>query len=380
MTEKLYYLDSYMSRFEATVLSCEGRDGGYAVVLDRTAFFPEEGGQYSDRGTLGGAAVTDVREVSGVIYHICSSPLECGVRVSGVIDFDERFEKMQCHTAEHILCGLFHKYYGVDNVGFHLGAEDVTLDISAPLEWCELIRVEELANRVITENVSVTAHYPTAEELPALKYRAKLELTEGVRIINIGEYDSCACCAPHVAFTGEIGSVKILDAQKMRGGMRIHITAGERAYRIYRKMYDNLSAISRALSVPRLESAEGVARLLSELDAERERYKSARLALLLHEARDIPATDGSVVRLFPDATQEELREVANAAGGRVGGILVLLSGGEGCYKYVISSASVDLRAECKKINAALGGRGGGSSVMIQGGFGATLSEIEKYFI
>lgn len=379
MTEKLYYKDAYMREFSSAVLSCDATEGGYAIALAATAFFPEEGGQYADTGTLNGMIVKDVRERDGVIYHITDTPIEVGRVAVGAIYFDARFEKMQCHTAEHILCGLIHKTYGLDNVGFHLGADDVTMDISKPLSWEELMEIEYRANLVVQENVTVTAIYPTPDELPALEYRSKLDLTENVRIVNIGSYDSCACCAPHVRSTGEIGLIKILDAEKLRGGMRLHIRAGVRAYREVAKMYKSLTAISHLLSLPRLETPDGVRKLLSDYEAKKTDYKNARALYFEREAELIAPTERSLVLAFTDATQDELRVLANAAVDKVGGILVLLSGTDGAYRFVLASHSVDLRTEVKKITAALGGGGGGSTVMAQGTLTATLTEIEKYF-
>ncbi len=380
MTEKLYYEDSYIKEFDATVTGCHECDGGYEITLDRTAFFPEEGGQYADTGKISGIEVLAVREDSGEIYHKISVPITKGAAVHGKINFDARFEKMQCHTAEHILSGILHTLYGVDNVGFHLGGEDVTLDISTPLTWEQLIRAEELVNRAIFENIEVIAVYPTAEELSSLEYRSKLDITENVRIINIGDYDSCACCAPHVKRTGECGSMKILDCEKLRGGMRIHITVGIRAYRTYLKMYENLSEISHALSVPRLDTAVAVGKLASDFESLKNAYKHARLSYFEREAELIESTDKNLVLCYDNATHDELRAIANSAAGKVAGLLVLLSGSDGEYKYIISSQSVDLRSECKKINAALCGRGGGSQSMVQGSFAASLSDIKEYFI
>ena len=380
MTEKLYYKDAYLKEFCAVVLSCEEANEGYAVVLDKTAFFPEEGGQYSDRGTLDSVSVTNVSEVDGVIYHYTDAPVEVGKSVIGRIDFSERYEKMQCHTAEHILSGLIHKIYGLNNVGFHLGSDDVTMDVSAPLSEEDLLKIEALANEVIYSNVEVVAIYPEPEKLSELTYRSKLDITENVRIINIGEIDSCACCAPHVSRTGEIGMIMILDYEKLRGGMRIHISAGKRAYRIYRKMYENLADISHMLSVPRLNTADAVEKTLSDLEEKKMEYKASRIAYFEREADLIKESSGNIVLSFSDATQDELRALANKAIDKVGGILVLLSKNEDGYKYLLASKSVDLKNEIKKINAALCGRGGGSSVMVQGSFGATLAEINDFFI
>ena len=380
MTEKLYYKDAYIKNFSSRVLSCEPTNGGYAIVLAATAFFPEEGGQYADTGVLNGIIVNDVQEKDGVIYHMTDTPIEVGTVAAGTIYFNARYEKMQCHTAEHILCGLIFKTYGLNNVGFHLGADDVTMDISAPLTWDRLMEIEHRANLIVYENVPVTTVFPTPEELPSLEYRSKLDLTENVRIVNIGDYDSCACCAPHVAATGEIGLIKILDAEKLRGGMRIHIRAGIRAYREVAKMQEALSDISHMLSLPRLDTPDGVRKLLSDYESKKSDLKAARERYFEREAELVAPTEGNLVLSFLDATQDDLRTLANAAISKIGGILVLLSGSDGAYRFVLASRSVDLRTEVKKITAALGGGGGGSSIMAQGTLAATLTEIEKYFI
>ena len=262
MTEKLYYNDAYLKEFTARVISCDVSGDLYDAVLDKTAFFPEEGGQYSDRGTLGSAKVVNVKEKDGIIHHYADSALDVGAEVVGKIDFDERYEKMQCHTGEHILSGIIHSLYGLDNVGFHLGADEVTMDVSAPLTREQLDEVERLANEVIYKNVEVVASFPTQAELSAMEYRSKLDLYENVRIVKIGDYDSCACCAPHVKYTGEIGVIKILDSAKLRGGIRLFITAGRRAVRVFGEYYKTLQSASALLSLPKFEIVGGINKLL----------------------------------------------------------------------------------------------------------------------
>lgn len=379
MTEKLYYKDAYLAEFTATVLACETAENGYRIVLDKTAFFPEEGGQYSDRGYIESARVSDVREKLGVIYHFADSPLAVGASVNCKIDFDERYEKMQCHTAEHILSGLIHTHFGLDNVGFHLGTDYVTMDVSGVLERADLDRIEDLANAVVFENVAVTSEFPKPEELSTMNYRAKLDITENVRIVRIGEYDACACCAPHVARSGECGLIKILDFQKLRGGIRMFITAGRRALAYFRAMFNSASEISQLLSVPKEEISDGVSKLAEALAKERADFKTYRLSSAKARAAAIEHTTGNLVLHFADFEGEELRAFASEAISSVDGILVALGGNDGAYKYVIVSNTTDLRAASRDINAALGGRGGGSPTMIQGSFTADLNAIKTYF-
>ena len=379
MTEKLYYIDAYIKEFTATVLSSEKVGEYYIVTLDKTAFFPEEGGQYADTGFIDGKRVVDVRLKDGEIYHKVDGELAIGRSVFCTIDFDSRYEKMQCHSAEHILSGLFSKYYGTRNVGFHLGSEDVTMDISLPLDREDIFKIEQLANKIVAENVDIISYFPTAAELSTLEYRSKMEIDGDVRIVKIGEYDTCACCAPHVSKTGEIGIIKILDFEKLRGGMRIHITAGARAYKVVSLMHENLARISRALSVPRLNTADAVDKTLSDLAEARFLYKQARESQFKMLAKYIEKTDKNSVLVYPDATIDELRILANEAGDSIGGYLVLLSGEENNYKYVIYSSKRGLKGEIKNINATLFGKGGGSDTMAMGSFLATLSSIEEYF-
>ena len=379
MTDKLYYKDAYIKEFDANVLLVRKEEKGYAVVLDKTAFFPEEGGQYSDHGFIGDARVEDVKEANGLIYHYTDKPVEEGTKVHCKIDFDERYEKMQCHSGEHILSGLIHKLYGLDNVGFHLGAVDVTMDISAPLTREQLDKVEELANEIIYKNIEIRTEFPASDELSGMEYRAKLDLTENVRIVRIGEYDACACCAPHVKRTGEIGVIKILDFAKLRGGIRIRITAGWRALREFRSLYNTAGEVSALLSVPKTDIAEGTKKLLSSLAEEKAKFSEYRLKRISEEAYSMKRIEGNCVTVIPEANVEELIAFANIATEKVSGRLVLLCGEEGAYKYVISSCAEDLRAEAKEINKSLLGRGGGKPNMIQGSFSSSLAEIKKYF-
>ena len=203
-TEKLYDKDSHRKEFEAMVLSCEekctadGKKTGYRVVLDRTAFFPEGGGQFGDVGWLDDTEVFDTHEKNGVIYHETKEPLESGQTVKGKLNFEVRFDRMQQHSGEHILSGLVHSLYGYDNVGFHLGAEITTLDFNGELTEEQVRDLELRANRAVFENVPVQVLYPTKEQLKSVNYRSKIEIEGQVRIVSIPGYDICACCAPHV--------------------------------------------------------------------------------------------------------------------------------------------------------------------------------------
>ena len=228
-TEKLYYADPYQTTFTARVLGCEAGKGGYLVTLDRTAFYPEGGGQPADHGTLGGAAVTDVHEKDGVITHTCDHPLTVGDTVEGAIDWDRRFDHMQQHSGEHILSGLICAAHHCDNVGFHLGADTVTIDFNAALTEKDVQELERAANRYIWQDHPIAISFPSPAELEALDYRSKKELTGQVRIVSFPGADCCACCGTHVASSGQVGLLKILSCQKFRQGVRLEILSGRRA-------------------------------------------------------------------------------------------------------------------------------------------------------
>ena len=377
MTEKLYYQDSHLFTFEAAVLDCRKEKKGYSVVLDRTAFFPEGGGQLADTGVLGGVRVLDVHERGGEIRHYTDAPLEIGAHVEGFVDAEQRLRRMQNHSGEHILSGLVHNAYGFDNVGFHMGAECMIIDFSGELTWEQLTELETRANEVVRQNIPLHIWFPDASELQSIEYRSKLELTENVRIVEIPGVDRCACCAPHVERTGEVGIVKILDSQRHRGGVRVSVVCGLDALEDYRARQESVTEISRALSAKRGEVTRAVQRVLNEQQSMKERCDALSLALIRFMAEAEPETAGNI--LVFDATLGEIaqRELVNRLMEKAGGFAAVFCGSnEDGWRYIIGSKRLDLRAMSREINAAIQGRGGGTPQMIQGSARADRAEIE----
>ena len=204
-TEKLYYANPFLTEFTAVIQSCEAGKNGFLVTLDRTAFYPEGGGQPADHGTLGDARVLDVHEKQGVVFHTLDKKVEIGETVTGRIDWARRFDHMQQHSGEHIISGILCADYHCDNVGFHMGAETVTIDYNADISWEQALDAERKANEVIWADREVEIAYPDSEELAFIDYRSKKELTGQVRIVTFPEADCCACCGTHVARAGQVG-------------------------------------------------------------------------------------------------------------------------------------------------------------------------------
>ena len=379
MTVKLFDTNAYLSVFCATVLSCVPDGDRFAVRLDATAFFPEMGGQTADNGTLGAARVLDVREVEGDIVHYTDAPLAVGSRVEGNIEFSERFEKMQCHTAEHIVSGIIHALYGYDNVGFHLGRESVTFDVSAPLSREQLLVVERMANEAVYRNLPVTATYPDPSVLPTLTYRAKLDLTEGVRIVTIGDVDACACCAPHVAHTGEIGHIRLYELERHKGGVRIRLLAGRRALAEDQRTFLENYRVATSLSVKQHETADAVEKLKGELSHTAYLLRESEIRRLRERAESIEVTTENMVFDLSDAPVDAVRAFSNTLTPRVRGVLALLYGEKGDKKIILSSDSVDLGLLLPTLRAALSLRGGGSPRMVQGSVLASTHEVTRYF-
>ena len=379
LTEKLYYSDGHLSRFTARVTSCEKEDGAWAVKLDRSAFFPGGGGQEADEGVLSDMKLLGLREEGEDIVHLTPAPLEPGALVEGRIDWPLRFSRMQGHSGEHILSGTVHRLFGYDNVGFHMGEEAITIDFSGELSREDLSRAELEANRAIWRDVPVRTLLPTPGELAAMDYRSKKELTGQVRIVEIEGVDLCACCAPHVSHSGEVGLLKIIDSMRHRGGTRMTLLCGEAALLDYEALHENNAAVSAALSAKRLETGGAIARVMAEQEERRAELTKLKRELLQLKAAALRPTEGSICIFESDIDMITLRELVNAGSELAGKVCAGFAGTDGDYKYIIGSRTVPLRARAKEINAAIDGRGGGSDAMIQGTSRARREDIERYF-
>ena len=389
--KKLYYEDVHMTEFEAVVTECiyDEKKNVYKIVLNQTAFFPEEGGQVADKGTLSfvqepGLEPThlpllDAHIKQDIIYHYVEKEIPVGTVVKGRVDWEQRFDFMQQHSGEHIISGLVNKQYGIDNVGFHLGLQEVTLDFNGVLTLEELRVIETKANEAVWKNLPIHIAFPSSEDLSALEYRSKLDLTENVRIVTIPGYDTCACCAPHVDTTGQIGMIKITNVQSHRGGIRVNILCGNRALRDYTVKQNNAFAISASLSVKQDLIADGVERLKEENFKQKEVMNRLQTTILKNMADNLPApAESTHAILFVEPMDDiAIRNLINDLVPKYAGYVGVFWGNDiDGYRYIVGSSTLDCRELATALREKFGAKGGGKAPMIQGNVAATQEQIK----
>ena len=383
-TIRLYDADAYQTEFEATVLACEEvekKDGRvYQVWLDQTLFFPEEGGQSPDMGTIDGVEVLDVQIKNEVITHILAAPLTVGATVKGVVDWKHRFYNMQQHSGEHIFSGIVHNRFGYDNVGFHLSDSIVTMDFNGVITPEEITEIEEKVNQAIIENIPVEVSYPSKEELKELDYRSKIEIEGQVRIVTIPGYDVCACCAPHVRRTGEIGSLKVMNVQSYKGGVRVSILCGFRALDAFRQKADIITELMAEFSTSQEAIIDNVKKLKGANQTMKNQLAAAKQELMEYKVSAIPEDSENAILFEADLETPVVRGVVNGLVEKFAGISAVFVGNdENGYQFIVGSKNKDCRQIASALREKLSARGGGSDKMIQGSVAATQLQIEELF-
>ncbi len=375
MTQKLYYENQYIKDFTAQVISCVEGEKGFEVILDKTAFFPEGGGQPGDIGYIGNADVIDTVEKGGEVIHICNEAV--GGEVECHLDFERRFSLMQQHTGEHIFLGVIHAMTGVDNVGFHMGESCITVDLSGVVSAEQLEEAEKLANEAVYKNLPVTAVYPSKEELENYDFRSKKEIEGQIRLIKIGDVDLCACCGTHVAFSGEVGIIKVLSVMNYKQGVRISLQVGRKAFEDYCEKNKSVCKISNMLKAKTDEIAQAVERVTTQLHEERVKYSMLKKEIFAIRSK---AYSGKECCVFDEGENaEEARIFSDMLAENVEIAAVFSGNDENGYKYAITSRSRDVRDVGKAMNSQLNARGGGKPEMIQGSVSATKIEIEYFW-
>lgn len=377
-TIALYDDDSFATEFTAQVVSCSESEGAYKIVLDQTLFFPEQGGQTSDVGHIGEVNVTDVQIENDEIVHYCDKAIEVGQKVVGIIDWYHRFGKMQQHTGEHIFTGLAHNIYGADNVGFHLSDNTVTLDLNIELSEDQVRRIERTANLVITKDVAVKAYYPDEATLAATDYRSKKEIDGDVRLVEIEGVDICACCAPHVKTTGQVGMLKVISFGKYKGGTRVYILCGLRALDDYNRRMDLLAKSYQQLNCPEEDLPTRISGVMEENKQLKYKISQIKADILMNQIARYPSELSDVTIFTEDLDAKTMRDGVNALVERHDGLCAIFSGDdEEGYNFVIGSKTRDCGAIAVGLRELLGAKGGGSKQMAQGSVKATRSAIEQ---
>ena len=358
---ELFYRDEYAREFDAEVISCQKGKKGYEVVLSDTAFYPEGGGQPADRGTLGQVNVLDVKRRNGEILHITDAPLEPGMTVHGVLDWERRFDHMQQHSGEHILSGVVHAQFGYDNVGFHMNDEVVTVDFNGPITWEEAMELEDKVNAYIWTDAESRELYPSEEELKAMDYRSKIELKGKVRLVEYPGADLCACCGTHVAHTGEIGLMKILSVSRHKDGVRMEMLFGGRAMKDYDRKHLLNTEFSCRLSAKPYETGEALQRVLDEMNAMKFRKQAMNERYYAMRATSIPVGEPVIFFNEPGMSMVEIRKFCDylISKGKVKTAMIISPKDKESVNYVMGSADLNMRDVGKLLNEELHGRGGG---------------------
>ena len=373
---KLYYEDSHLTAFSATVTDILENETGFWVALDATAFYPEGGGQPCDMGMLGSAKVLDVQEKEEKVWHLLDKPLSIGQQVEGKIDWERRFDLMQQHTAEHIISGIANRLYGCHNVGFHMGADVITLDFDKLLPEDALEKIERLANAAVLAGLPVKCHVPAEDELPKIPYRTKKALPWPVRLVEIPDIDTCACCGVHTKSTAELGLIKLLSCVKFHQGVRIEMVAGWRAYRMVCDIFDQNRQVSQAFSAKILETGEAARRMNAALSAEK--FRSGNLERQLMDA--IAQTFAGQDRAVCFTKELPARPLAEQIATKGAGLAAVFRGSDAeGYSFALISKTENVAELGKALTQTFHGKGGGRDGFFQGSICATEEQIRGFW-
>lgn len=390
MTVKLFENNSLLKECTATVMACTEKEGQYLVELDQTVFFPEGGGQLSDKGKINEAVVSHVSEKDGHIYHECDKPLEVGTEVKAVLDWKVRLDRMQQHLGEHLLSYACWKLFKANNIGFHMNEDDVFIDLDKELTEEELLKAELYTNEIIWENRPVHISYMDSTEAVKLKEKMRKfnsKLTGTLRIVSVEDADICTCCGTHPPFTGMLGSAKVIRHEKHKGGCRVEFVCGSRALADADKKNSTLLAVAQGLSVKPEQVPDALAKLKADLLAQLDDVKSKLLKIeeaQLQELYDNAPTNAAGTKILAvpldghDAKDIKVFLPKVTALKKTICLLVAAKPERISYAAALGAATEgDCRVLIKLLNEAFGGRGGGKSDCAQGGADYCADWVEK---
>ena len=390
MTVKLFENNSLLKECTATVTACTEKEGQYLVELDQTVFFPEGGGQLSDKGKIDDAVVSHVSEKDGHIYHECDKPLEAGAEVKAVLDWRVRLDRMQQHLGEHLLSYACWKLFTANNIGFHMNEDDVFIDLDKELTEEELLKAELYTNEIIWENRPVHISYMDSTEAVKLKDKMRKfnsKLTGTLRIVSVENADICTCCGTHPPFTGMLGSVKVIRHEKHKGGCRVEFVCGSRALADADKKNSTLLTVAQGLSVKPEQVPDALAKLKADLLAQLDNVKSKLLKIeeaQLQELYENAPTNAAGTKILAvpldghDAKDIKVFLPKATALEHTICLLVAAKPERISYAAALGAATEgDCRVLIKLLNEAFGGRGGGKNDCAQGGADYCVDWQEK---
>ncbi|KZN98515.1 alanyl-tRNA editing protein [Pseudobacillus badius] len=390
MTEKLFYEDAYKTSFDACIVDVGADEAGRNfVVLDRTVFYPEGGGQPFDTGWISGERVLDVQTVDGVIRHYLEKESELkGGQVQGQIDWERRYDHMQQHAGQHILSAVFEELFGLKTTSFHLGEETVTIDLEADSLTEEMLeQAEKKANQIILENRPIEIKWMTLEEARRYPLRKQPAVAEDIRLVIIPEFDYNGCGGTHPRHTGEVMAVKLLKWERQRQQARLEFVCGWRVLKQLGQKQTVLRELSRLLNSPQPKMAEAAAQLLGEKKALQTALEEAKEELLNYEAQELlmqviqKKGYQLLVQVFQQRPIQELQKLARLAVEKEATAVVLFVAENG-EKLQLTAASghqagqVDLKQAAAAVFPLIKGKGGGQPRFIQGGGQRVMSGME----
>lgn len=372
-TTRLHYDDPLLVRFDARVIAHDRFSGKRSIVLDRSAFYPESGGQMGDVGAIGGISIVDVQiDDDGVVHHVVAedaSPPPVGEEIVGEVDRVRRRVHMSLHTGQHMLSRALVDVANAETVSSRLGESACTIDVAqgAKLEERDVARAEEMVNAIVDDDVPVRQWFPEAAEIATLPLRRAPKVTDRIRVVSIGEFDVSPCGGTHCLRSAQVGLVRVTGVERYKGSLRVLFSAGPRARRELARHDDTLRTMARSLTCSPTDVANALDKVRRELDTTRETLGKARALLAEGAAKDLWSTaersgNRNVVAEFADGGVEFLRAVASRIVAHSDGVALLaMKIDDGLHVLVDRGASstFDCGAFVKRAAASAGGKGGG---------------------
>ncbi len=369
-TEKLYFEDAFLQEFTARIIRRESREGLPVVILDKTAFYPESGGQPHDLGTMNEVKVIRVEEENDLIIHYLEDQIE-GDEVRGRIDWQRRFDHMQQHTGQHILSQSFYELIKGETLSFHLGQEESTIEINLPAIKDETQqRVEELTNQVVFSDLEVKTYFLPEDKISSIPLRKPPKKSGLIRVVEVAGFDYSACGGTHCLRTGQVGLIKILKQEKIRGNLRFSFVCGFRALKEFENYRRFLQETAKIFSAEEAEVPSCAEKNQVELKSLKKTQRKLEEKLAVLEAKELLSESGEKIisGLFPDKSPGEIKFLALNLVHQAE-VVAILAALAGEYFHLVVAASDKLKVDVRKVipvlQAAAEFKGGGSPTLIE---------------